>query len=286
MQTLVRLTIIYIGGRYMATYDEMREKGFRDVYGIGDRDTLRRYCMNNRLLLTEIVDKDTLLYEKTERIPVVVGIELTAYEMFRIGIKNEIILIDGEVNPLIKEISEGERPYQSDKAKRNREKKQKRGGYVGGFIPYGYYSNNKKLYVDDYESFIVKFVFYRRSQNCSLEMIAKELNLRHFKNRNGNDFKSGSIESILNNKRFYQGYASFNGEEVKGEHRAILEEGESVLSKEFINKVFDTAIEAKINEHRKKYHGDLSVPQEIHPWIVVDDRDEAKKKIRRLRRES
>lgn len=269
----------------MATYEEMREKGFIDVYGIGDRDTLRRYCIENRLILNEI-DKDTLLYEKTERIPVVVAVELTPYEMFRIGVKNDIILIEGEVDPVIKEISEGERQYQSDKAKRNREKKQKRGGYVGGFIPYGYYSNNKKLYVDDYESFIVKFVFYRRSQNCSMDMIAKELNLRHFKNRNGNAFKSGSIESILNNKRFYQGYAVFNGEEVKGEHKPILEDSDNVLTNEFINRVFDTATEAKISEHRKKYHGDLSVPQEIHPWIIVDDRDEARKKVRRLRRES
>lgn len=269
----------------MATYEEMREKGFIDVYGIGDRDTLRRYCIENRLILNE-VDKDTLLYDKAERIPVVVAVKLTPYEMFRIGVKNEIILIEGEVDPVIKEISEGERQYQSDKAKRNREKKQKRGGYVGGFIPYGYYSNNKKLYVDDYESFIVKFVFYRRSQNCSMDMIAKELNLRHFKNRNGNAFKSGSIESILNNRRFYQGYANYNGEEVKGEHKPILEDSDNVLTNEFINRVFDTATEAKISEHRKKYHGDLSVPQEIHPWIIVDDRDEARKKVRRLRRES
>ena len=271
------------------SYEEYLNNGYKEVWGIGDRDAVYRYCMSERLLLTKMVDLDTALYGKEKPEGYVIGIEFEneyekRYVGYKIGCRGFVRFLDGddaEIDYFIKR----EKEYWETARQKGRENKQKSGEFIGGSIPYGYYLVKKKLYVDDYESFVVKFVFYRYSQGCAFGGIARELNLRGFRNRNNNPFKAGSIKSIIENRRLYQGYFNYKGEEIKGKFRGILEDSEELLTKEWINRVFDAETEAKIAKHAEKYHSDRAVPKEIHPYIIADDHFEARQKVRRIRRE-
>ena len=256
--------------------------GYKEVWGIGESDTLRRFCRSERLYLGKIVDLDTALYGKGYPDGFVVGIELEErekeYIRYKLGCRGLVYFTDGSDNPLIDYFCEREKKYWEKAREVGRKKRKESGGFVGGCVPYGYYRANKKLYVDEYESFVVKFCFYRYSQNCGYGGIAKELNLRGFKNRKGNPFKAGSIESIIKNKRLYQGYFTYGDKEIKGEFRGILEDSEELLTKEWKERVFDQATEAKIAKHAKRYG---SVPQSVKPYIIADDHLDAKIKLRR-----
>lgn len=269
----------------MATYEEMRDKGFIDVDLYGIEDT-HRFCMENRLIPNETyTDIESLIYSKSKT-PVVIGDkkmlgEDYEYWLFKIGTKREIMLVNDTVPEWILRFCENERAFEREKTKRSRKAKAEKGGYLGGYVPYGYYNVNGKLYVDDYESFVVKFVFYRHSQGCSLNGIARELNLRGFRNRNKKEFGAGSIDSILKKKRTYQGYVTFEGKEVKAQFRGILEDNEELLTEEWKNRVFDVSVEAKIERQRKLHHGDMSLPHEIKPYILVGTEPRAKgRKVR------
>lgn len=263
----------------MATYEEKRKKGFRDVDGYGDERELYRWCVENRLILRNVYeDFDEILYGKGT-LPIVLPGEYDNYTLFRIGVRREVILMNGEVPEWVKEFSLKDREWTKGLSRYTRERKGKSGGYLGGNAPYGYYNVNKKLHIDDYESFVVKFIFYRDSQGCSHYGIAKELNLRGFRNRNGNEFQTVNVDNIVNNKRLYQGYLTFQGKEIKSNFRGILEDNGDLLTTEWKNRVFDEATEARIAEHRKKYHSENSVPNEIKPYIMVGT--EPKKKTRR-----
>lgn len=274
----------------MATYDEKREKGFVDVgvllIGI-DRDTAYRYCVENRLIMAKCYNEIDEVLFGTDKIPVVIkdietlgsGYE-AEYRVFKILYKREIIFVNGEIDERLRYFAKRDREYKREFTRIYKDIKGKAGGYLGGYTPYGYYNKDKKLYVDDYESFVVKFAFYRYSQGCGYSGIAKELNLRGFRNRNNKRFERGSIEAIIKKKRLYQGYVMYKGEEVKADFRGILEDTEEMLTNEWKNRVFDSATEARITEHRKKYHSENSVPNEIKPYILVS---EPKKKNRRDR---
>lgn len=274
----------------MATYEEKRDKGFIDVVGllIGiDEDALYRYCVENRLILRDCYDTVEEVMNSKGKTPVVIKeLGIDGYEkefvLFKLIVKRGVILIDGEINELTAYIGNREREYQRETMQKTRDAKGYNGGYVGGYIPYGYYHKDKKLYIDDYESFIVKFVFYRHSQGCSVSGITKELNLRKFKNRNGNKFTTTSVKGILDKKRLYQGYTTYKGKEVKAEFRGILEDTADLLTDEWKNRVFDAATEARISKHRERYHSENSVPNSIKPYILVGE-DGAKKKGRRDR---
>lgn len=269
----------------MASYEIMRDKGFIDVDLLGIEKS-HSYGMENRYIIhTEYTDVEDVMHKKGER-PIVIDSVKTLgedweYKMFKILTKREVILEEGEIPEWIINFSRCEKKYLNEKTKRSRAAKGEKGGYLGGRVPYGYYNVNKKLYIDDYESFVVKFVFYRYSQGCSLNGIAKELTLRGFRNRSGREFAAASIDSIISNKRLYQGFVTFEGKEVKGQFRGILEDTEELLTEEWKNRVFDSAIEARISEHRKQRHSEMSVPHEIKPYILVGT--EPKKKNRRLK---
>lgn len=269
------------------SYEEYKANGYREVWGIGDTDTLLKFCKRERLLLTQVVDLDTALYSKDKPEGFVIGIDLGKYEKeyigYKLGCRGFVMFIEEANVDLINYFVKREKEYWDRAREIGRKNKRESGGFVGGVAPYGYYVLKKKLFIDKYEAFVIKFIFYRYSQGCGYGGIAKELNLRGFKNRNGNPFKAGSVESILKNRRFYQGYYTYDGNEIKGDFKGILEDSEELLTKEWKKRVFDAETEAKIAEHEKRLRGDRAVPMEIHPYIVAKDRQEARKKVRRVR---
>ena len=59
----------------MATYEEKRKKGFKDVDGYGDSEELYRFCVENRLILRKVYDDyDEILYGKDKRPVVLQGV--------------------------------------------------------------------------------------------------------------------------------------------------------------------------------------------------------------------
>ena len=266
------------------SYNEYKEAGYKEVWGIGDKDTLFKYCRAERLLLTKVVDIDTALYSKEKPEGFVIGIELGEYEReyigYKLGCRGFVIFTDGTDNPLIDYFIKREKRYWERAREIGREKRRESGNIVSGHPPYGYYLLKGKMYIDKYESFIVKFVFYRYSQGCKFPSIAKELNIRGFRNRKGNPFKAGSIESIIKNRRIYQGYLKNGESEIKGDYKGILEDSEELLTEEWKNRVFDRETEAKIAKYSK------GLNEVIKPYVVVDGMYEGKEEIRRIRRES
>ncbi len=269
------------------SYDEYRANGFKEVWGIGDKDLIRRFCSRERMFLTKVVDIDTALYSAEKPEGFIIGCEFEneyekKYIAYKLGCRGFVRFLNGEVDPEVDYFIKREKEYWNKARTIGRDKKRESGKDMGGVVPYGYDVLKKKLYIEEYEAFIVKFVFYRFSMGCSYGGIAKELNLRKFKNRNGNPFKAGSIKSIIDNKRLYQGYFTYGDKEVKGDFKGILEDSEELLTKEWTNRVFDEATEAKITKYRETYH--RQAPNEVKPYIVGEDRYDVKSKMREVRR--
>lgn len=160
-----------------------------------------------------------------------------------------------------------------------KKKKIEEGHYCGGRLPYGYYVMNKKLFIDKYEGFIVKFIFYRLTQGCSEYGITKELNLRGFHNRANKPFMTGTIHSIVKRKRFYQGYLkTYDGAEVKGDHVPLLLDDDKLVTEEFVKAHFDTEIEKRIanSKFRAKHYDKMTY--HVVPYFIEQKNGRINKK--------
>lgn len=196
----------------------------------------------------------------------------------------EVFCIDGSnVSPIIGYMTSRDREIRVEKMTRGRERKAKSGNVVNGRSRYGYYWYDGKHYIDKYEAFVVKFIFYRRAQGCSYYMIANELNLRGFRNRNDRKFWASGMKKIIDRKRFYQGYYTYNGVEYKGSHTPILSEDESNLfDKRFENKMMNEEDEAKLARLKEKYGRSVGKPPEVKPFFVIDDSERGDAKRRKM----
>ncbi len=109
-------------------------------------------------------------------------------------------------------------------AERTRDKmaaSRKRGMWMGGGVPYGYFAENKKLYPHPKEAKIIKRIFKRFIEIQSPKQIAFELNSDGIKPRTGLPWTSPYISRILAN-HIYAGEIFFQGEVIKGEHEGII----------------------------------------------------------------
>ena len=240
--------------------EDLLEGGFKEVWLYTtpeDKKEMEFVCFDRRLLIgkTFIGEEgmDCLLYEKLDnKKPLVIKSYIGDFETFKLLQRGfDIRYFDGSDISRMMEMVRRETKWRTEIANRGKEKKKLDGQFVGSVAPYGYYALKKKLYVDTYESFIVKFVFYRTTQGCDKKGIAKELNLRGFKTRQDGKFNSENIDNILKQKRFYQGFYEYKGVEVKGRYAPILRENDRLLTEEFRDKIFDEETEARISRNRK-----------------------------------
>lgn len=102
--------------------------------------------------------------------------------------------------------------------------KAQQGGFCGGQIPYGYTTNHGVLQKSDVESPIVKMIFEMRGRGMTLQAICDYLNDSGSQSKSGKAWKTPSVYSILNNKKFYQGYKRFNDSWVLGNHERIIDD--------------------------------------------------------------
>lgn len=286
---------IYAYGR---TEEEMKEK----------RKALKDYCMVNCLWImkevTDIGDIEGLkgllytagkLEKKTETL-VIYDIDVLGegyeglFHRYILGTRGfldirTIIPFKDEYKEMMEVFVRKEREIRTDRMERIKWKSREDGHYCGGRLPYGYYSMSGRLFVDKYESFVVKFIFHRLEQGASFYAVGKELNLRGFHNRSGKPFTTSSIISISKRKRFFQGYLTTqDGREVKGDFTPLLSEEGDLVSSAWVNEHFDTETEERIakskrlaKEYDKRYY--------VTPYLVEKkDGKVTRKKVKRRKK--
>ena len=97
----------------------------------------------------------------------------------------------------------------SQKVKRGMTENLLKGYFNGGSIPYGYKVQDKKLIVNDDEAIVIKKIFdLYTKQLYSIGEIEKRLSNEKIVNRKGQNFKHGTISSILSNVK-YKGVLTF-----------------------------------------------------------------------------
>jgi len=98
-----------------------------------------------------------------------------------------------------------------------------KGGYAGGQAPYGYKVENKKLVVVPEEAEAVRDIFKMHEEGATLQEIADEMNRRGLKTHRGGIFRTSTIQTILANRKTYEGYYKYGQNDwVKGQHEPIL----------------------------------------------------------------
>jgi len=98
-----------------------------------------------------------------------------------------------------------------------------KGGYSGGQAPYGYTVRNKRLVVVPEEAAAVRDMFKMHEEGGTLREIADEMNARGLKTHRGGIFRTSTIQTILGNRKTYEGYYKYGKTDwVVGQHEAIL----------------------------------------------------------------
>lgn len=111
-----------------------------------------------------------------------------------------------------------------------RKVKAAKGGYAGGKAPMGYRVDHGSLVVEEKEAKVVRRVFELRDAGATLQRIVDNLNREGFVTRSGKQFGLSTVQSIVNNRKTYEGYYRYgkDAEWVVGQHTPILTEKEAV----------------------------------------------------------
>lgn len=103
-----------------------------------------------------------------------------------------------------------------------------KGGYSGGRAPMGYKVSNGNLVINKDEAEIVRYIYNKRANGLTFQEIANSVNEAGYRTRKGRKFIFSTIQSILNNRKTYEGWYKYgkNGEWVQGQHEPLFGENE------------------------------------------------------------
>lgn len=120
-----------------------------------------------------------------------------------------------------------------------------KGTYTGGHIIYGYVVKDKKVYVNNEQAEVVKFVYEQYSKGFTKKEIANELNLRGITYRN-NPFTVKSFDNMLTNHK-YTGEFILGGRKCCGMFPQIIDKSlfDKVQKQLAKNKLVGGAFSAK-----------------------------------------
>jgi site-specific DNA recombinase len=145
----------------------------------------------------------------------------------------------------------------------------RKGLWVGGIVPLGYATRDRKIVVVAEEAERVRTIFRRYLELGSLNLLMADLRergivtkLRSLKNGRtigGIPFTRGPLAHLLRN-RFYVGEVAFKGEVLPGEQPAILDRDLFV------------AVQAKLNEQRNNHRAGRATSGSLLIGRLYDDR--------------
>ena len=110
----------------------------------------------------------------------------------------------------------------------------KKGMWMGGKPPLGYYRKDKKIYPDEEKSALVRSIFEKYTELKSTTLVKEWLN------KQGHNISVGNLNCILRNKA-YIGLVGHKGTWYQGEHQGIIptelfEQAQTVMADNHINR--------------------------------------------------
>jgi len=109
-----------------------------------------------------------------------------------------------------------------ERLSKGKQQKASRGGYTGGWLPYGYRRGDKgRVEVMPEQAKVVRRIFRWAAQDQSIKSIARRLREDKVPTRNGGTWTRATVRYMLRNL-FYAGRVEFEGKLVHGQHKAIV----------------------------------------------------------------
>jgi len=108
-----------------------------------------------------------------------------------------------------------------ERMSKGKRKKASEGGYIGGWLPYGYRSEEGHVVVVPDEAKVVEQVFERRARGASYRTIINQLEERGVRTANGGAWQVSTLRGMVSN-RFYTGRVEFEGQFIRAQHAAIV----------------------------------------------------------------
>jgi DNA invertase Pin-like site-specific DNA recombinase len=110
-----------------------------------------------------------------------------------------------------------------ERLSKGRRAKAARGGYTGGWLPYGYRLEGGRAVVVPAEGRVVGRIFQWRAAGSSLEWIAARLNSDGVPTRRNGKWRVSTVRGMLGNP-FYAGCVKFEGEPIQAQHDTVVAE--------------------------------------------------------------
>jgi len=108
-----------------------------------------------------------------------------------------------------------------ERLSKGKREKASEGGYIGGWLPYGYTKNGDSVIVVKEEAEVIEQIFIWKSEGKTLQWICDRLNGDAIKTKRGGKWQVSTIRGILGN-RFYTGRVEFEGTFIRAQHDAIV----------------------------------------------------------------
>lgn len=98
----------------------------------------------------------------------------------------------------------------SQKVKRGMNETRQKGNFTGGYLPYGYKKDGKKVVIDEDQAEIVRYIYEQYAKNVYVKDIIEDLTSKGIYCR-GNPFLKNAVHRILKNEK-YSGVYHYNDE--------------------------------------------------------------------------
>ena len=122
---------------------------------------------------------------------------------------------------IMSSIAEFEGKIIYERLAKGKQAKAQKGGYIGGWIPYGYIKENGKIVLAKDQAEAVRKIFRLRSEGRILKWICSHLNHTCVKTQFGGQWHTSTIRRILGN-RFYTSRRQIDGEWINADHPSII----------------------------------------------------------------
>ena len=108
-----------------------------------------------------------------------------------------------------------------ERLSKGKREKAAEGGYIGGWLPYGYAKDGDNIIIVKEEAEVIEQIFQWKAQGKTLQWICDRLNDDEIKTKRNGKWQVSTIREILKN-HFYTGRVEFEGTFIRAQHDAIV----------------------------------------------------------------